>query len=733
MLTPDNTVYSALESVVKAARPHRIPIFVSDVERLGDGAIGAYGYDYAISGVQGARMVDRILKGESPASIPFEKYAKVTFGLNLALAREYNIAIPPALLEKTTVVIGAKGADAAKKPSIGFVQFSMEPNVEVCKEGILAALKGEGYFEGQNLDIVYKNAQADFAMINSIMQDLVRRKVDIITPLSTPCVQSAVQFARDRKDVSVVFTYIYDPYRIGAAKSPSDHLPSMTGVACFPPVEDMLNLIKEMVPDRKTVGIVWNSSEANSEAVMLKIRPYAVKIGLKIVEATVSSPSEVLDASRSLATKGAKVFLNAGDNTLNVSFDSFSKVADDNKIPLFSVDTELTEKGVFASLGPDYYRTGYDGGKYLARVLNGEKTANIPIMQTKETLFIVNLDVARKLGFTISDAMLKKADRVIDSSKAPASKQPAAASPAAGTSGAPKRLAVFLFNESPLLTETERGLMEELEKSGILKEKNISIDHLNAQNEFSMAQSIAQDMVRKKYDYIITISTPSLQVTANANKTIPHVFGAVTDPYRMGVAKSQKDHIPNITGVATFQPVASSIKMMRAVFPKAKRIGIIWNPAEACSEACTYKAREAAKQNGFELIEANVTSTGEVVDALNSLFGKKIDIFLTSGDNTVVMALDTIADILRQHKIPYFTNAPSDVERGAFLSIGADYDEVGKETARTAIRVIRGEAPAVIPINNYVPEKMFVNMALANQYGVKIPDSILKQAAQVKR
>ncbi len=728
VLTPDNTVYSALESVVKLANPKKIPIILSDVERLKDGGFAAYGYDYSISGIQAAHIVDRIFRGETPASIPFERYSKITFGINLDTARAFGITVPPALLEDATKVIGAKGENAPDKPVVGIVQFSPEPNVEICKEGILRALRGEGWFEGRNIEIIYRDAQADFAMINSIMQDLVRRKVDIIMPLSTPCVQSAVQFGKGSGDVKVVFTYIYDPYRIGAARTPADHLPNMTGVACFPPVEGILDLIRTVVPGRKTVGVVWNSSEANSEAVMQKLRPYAAKIGLRIVEATVTGPAEVLEASRSLAAKGADVFLNGGDNTLNVSFDSFAKVAEEKKIPLFSVDTELADKGVLAALGPDYRKTGYDGGKYLARVLSGEAPAKIPLMQTKETLLILNMDVARKLNIPeFPDAVLKKADRVIDSSVATTA--PASGAPASAVSGPPKKLALFLFSENALLTETERGVLEEFESSGILRERNITVDRLNAQNEFSMAQSVAQDIVRKKYDFIVTISTPALQVTANTNKTIPHVFGAVTDPYRMGVAKSRTDHIPNITGVATFQPVGSTIKIMREVFPKARRIGIVWNPAEACSEACTFKAREAAKAGGFELVEATVASTGEVMDAVNSLVAKKIDLFLTSGDNTVNMALDSIAETLHRHRIPYFTNTPKDVDRGAFISLGADYDEVGRETARTAIRVIRGEDPKTIPINDYVPEKMTVNTNLVKEYGVKVPESVLLKAA----
>jgi putative ABC transport system permease protein len=220
---------------------------------------------------------------------------------------------------------------------------------------------------------------------------------------------------------------------------------------------------------------------------------------------------------------------------------------------------------------------------------------------------------------------------------------------------------------------------------------------------------------------------------ANTNKIIPHVFGAVTDPYRMGVAKNSHDHLPNVTGVATFQPVATTIKVMRELFPDAKRIGIVWNPSEACSEACTYKARDAAKNYNFELIESTVTSTGEVLDAVQTVITKKADLFLTSGDNTVIIALPSIAELLKRHRIPYFTNTPMDIELGALVSIGADYIEVGKATAQIAERVIKGEDPKNIPINDYVPEKMYVNQALAREYGINLPVAFLKRATTVKR
>lgn len=299
--------------------------------------------------------------------------------------------------------------------------------------------------------------------------------------------------------------------------------------------------------------------------------------------------------------------------------------------------------------------------------------------------------------------------------------------------GKAKRLAIFAFSDNYLLVESTKGIMDELTKSGTLDKYGITVTVKNSHNDYGTAQAIVQDMVRQNFDYIITVSSLALQVTANGNKSIPHVFGTVTDPYRLGVAKSPSDHIPNLTGIATFQPVEATIRTMRAVFPKAKRIGIVWNPSEASSEACTLKAREWAKKHDFELLERTVTSTDEVKDALAALLNKGIDIFLTSGDNSVILASRTIAEILKGRKIPYFTNDPTDVEHDAFLSIGADYHEVGVETARVAERVIRGEATKEIPIKDYVPEKMGVNLKLAALYGVKIPDSLLSKAAIVKR
>jgi len=283
------------------------------------------------------------------------------------------------------------------------------------------------------------------------------------------------------------------------------------------------------------------------------------------------------------------------------------------------------------------------------------------------------------------------------------------------------------------MEECAQGVMDELNASGVLKKYNIVVERKNAQNEFTLGQSIAQDIVHRKYDYIVSLSTPALQIMAQANQKIPHVFGSVTDPYRMGVAKSPAEHLPQLTGVATFQPVGESFKVMRELLPHAKRVGIVWNPSEACSEACTIKARIAAQQYGFELIEANVTSTTEVMDALHSILDRGIDLFLTSGDNTVLMAIESISAVLQRHKIPYFANSPSDVERGALIAVGADYYEVGRAVAKITEKVISGIPSNNIPIQDCVPIQIGLNLPLAKEIGLQLPETFLKRVAIFRR
>jgi putative ABC transport system permease protein len=711
ILPVDNTVYSSFDAIIKAASHRKVPVFSSDADRLEDGALVSYGYDYAGSGIQAAHLVERVLGGEDPAGIPFERYKKMIFGLNLKVAAEYDISIDDSYIKRADNIVHPDGTLTRKEPKVGLVYFADDPLTETVKKGVYDALADHGYIDGINMQLTERSANADFQMINAITQDFLSRDVDIIVPLSTPCLQSALQLVGEVEKPDIVFSFVTDPFAVGVGSDSTHHQRNVTGYSCFPPFSAMLDAVSQMFPQRKTIGVVWNSSEVNSQSALQALRKEAQAGGYTIVEATVTSPAEVLEASRSLVHKGAQIFLNPGDNTLNTSFDSFLKAAEENDIPVITDSKMHVEAGATLAVGTDFYQNGYDAGEYVARLILGEDAANLPIVPTSKVQMAMNCAVTERHGWQIPASILSRAEKI-------------------GAQERRRKVAVFHFNEQKNSLDSVDGIIRELSKDGFAKDQNLQIDRFSAQSEFSIAQSLVQDIVRKQYDYLITVSTPALQAGANFNTTIPHIFGTVTDPYRAGIGTSPTEHRANITGLQTLQPVEATIRTMREIMPDATDIGIVWCSSELCSEVCVGIAREAAEEYGFNLHEVTVTSSVEVLDAVNSLLGK-IDIFFTSGDNTVELSVEPIAEILKTRKIPYFTNSPAHLVAGSFCSIGADYPEVGRETARVAKEVILGQQPKDIPIRKFAPEALAINLKLAHEYGLDVPQKIVKSAREV--
>ncbi len=599
---------------------------------------------------------------------------------------------------------------------VGVVQMSDHALLNLTRDGFIREMKKLGYEDGKNIVFHVENASGDMVTVNSILDKFIHDRVDVVVTISTNCTQAAIRKIQNKP---IVFATVANPFIIGAGRSDTDHLPNVTGVYGAVPMERMVELTRMIRPGKIKIGSIWDPAQVNSVFNVNRLKAELAKHpDVSFAGATITSSSEVQQAASALAHSGIDAFVLVPDNIVFSALESVIREADARKIPVIIADVERLADGAVAACGYDYTQSGEQAARLVDRILKGESPARIPFERYRKLTIAVNPDAAEKLGIALPRALLEQAAVVTRKS---------------GKETPSRRLALFLFSDSPVLELSAKGILDELQDSRTLKKYNLTVDVKNAQNDYATAQAIVQDIVRQKYDYIITASSLALQVTANINKTIPHVFGAVTDPYRMGIARNATDHLPHITGVATFQPVESAFAAMRAIFPKARRIGLVWNPSEANSEACTIKARTAAGKYSFELIEKTVSRTDEVKDAVTALAASGIDLFFTSGDNTVILALSTVARILERHQIPYFTNDPSDVNRGAFFGIGADYYQVGRETAKTAIRVIGGESPKNIPIREYAPEAVGIHLGLARRYGVTLPEIFLKKASVIRR
>jgi len=300
------------------------------------------------------------------------------------------------------------------------------------------------------------------------------------------------------------------------------------------------------------------------------------------------------------------------------------------------------------------------------------------------------------------------------------------------------RVAILQFSTRPILDACVAGALEGMKEEGFVDGQGMKVERYNAENDLATANTISHAIVDRGYDLVITVSTPCLQTFAGVNQkgTVNHVFCGVTDPFGAGVGISSTDptkHPKHLAGIGTFQPVESTFRIAKQLYPDLKRVGEAWNPAEACSEACTMKARAICKELGIELIEANVDSSAGVLEAVNSLISRGAQAIWIGGDNTVEIAVDSVVQASRRAKIPVFTNSPGNLDRGLLFALGADYEEVGKTAGLLAGKILKGLDPASVRIEDVMPESLALNLRTLK--GLRdfwsVPPDLLASAAVV--
>ncbi len=285
-------------------------------------------------------------------------------------------------------------------------------------------------------------------------------------------------------------------------------------------------------------------------------------------------------------------------------------------------------------------------------------------------------------------------------------------------------ITIMQISSTPLLDNHVAGIMSRLHEKGFVAENNANIKLYNPQGDLPMANTIAKDIANGPSDIVITSSTLALQTFANANQNAKkiHVFGAVTDPYGTGTGitgPKPGDHPPYMAGIGSFQPVTAAFRLLNSLHPGIKKVGVVWNPGEQCSEACTLEARRICDELGITLVEAIATNTSEVSDALNSLLSKGVEAIWVGGDTVATASMNMIVNQAKKAGIPVFTNDPIDSKAGALFGLGANYFTVGELTADMAISILQGKHPSQIAIENVVPEKLGFNQEVFESLGIK--------------
>jgi putative ABC transport system substrate-binding protein len=278
-----------------------------------------------------------------------------------------------------------------------------------------------------------------------------------------------------------------------------------------------------------------------------------------------------------------------------------------------------------------------------------------------------------------------------------------------------KSVAVTAIVEHPALDAVRDGVKAELKAAGYEEGKNLKFTYQSAQGNVGTAAQIARKYVGDQPDAIVAIATPSAQAVVAATKTIPVVYSAITDPVAARLVKNWEASGTNVTGVSDLSPLEKHIALIKQVVPAAKRVGVIYSPGEA---------------NSVAIVEAAAARTVDVPTAAQSLVGKA-DVIYTPTDNNVVSAFEGIVKVAQQAKLPVVAADTATVERGAVAALGLNYSDIGRQTGKIVVRILKGEKPGTIASQTSTNFELVVNPGAAKLQGVTLSEELLKTAKVV--
>jgi putative ABC transport system substrate-binding protein len=295
-----------------------------------------------------------------------------------------------------------------------------------------------------------------------------------------------------------------------------------------------------------------------------------------------------------------------------------------------------------------------------------------------------------------------------------------------------KSVAVTAIVEHPALDAVRDGVQAALKDAGYVAGQNLKWQYQSAQGNTGTAAQIARKFVGDQPDAIVAIATPSAQAVVAATKSVPVVFSAITDPVAAKLVKSWEPSKTNVTGVSDMLALDKQMDLVRQVVPNAKRVGMVYNPGEANSVVVLKQLKELLPKMGMTVVEAAAPRSVDVGSAARSLVGK-VDVIYTSTDNNVVSAYEALVKVGQEAKIPLVASDTDSVKRGAVAAYGINYRDLGEQTGRIVVRILKGEKAGDIKPELSTKMELFVNPGAAEKQGIKLSDALVKSAAQVVR
>ena len=321
---------------------------------------------------------------------------------------------------------GEKGGSGSEEASadalkIGIIQFARHASLDNCRIGFMEGMEENGYKEGENVIYDYQNADADMALVSQIVDGFVADKVDLVVAIATPAAMGAFNATMDT-EIPVIYTAVTDPVQAQLADADGNPTGLATGTSDELPVEAQLKMIREILPEAKTIGILYTTSEANSTAMIKQYEDLVGKYDFELVTEAISQSADIPLAADSILSK-VDCLSNLLDNTVVNALPTILDKANSKGIPVFGSEIEQVKLGCLASEGIEYVALGRQTGAMAARLLKGEQTVEeMPFELITQSYLYLNEEVADKLNIELSDQLRGRATEIFTSIEDPNAK-----------------------------------------------------------------------------------------------------------------------------------------------------------------------------------------------------------------------------------------------------------------------------------------------------------------------
>lgn len=297
---------------------------------------------------------------------------------------------------------GGTGTSEATSYKICMATIVSHPALDAAAKGFKSAMEETS---DANITFDEQNAQGDQSTLTNIANTFASSDCDGYYAIATPTAQALANVIADKP---IVFAAVTDPTKAGLINDWDKPDGNITGTSDLNPMKEQLELIREITPNVKRVGIAYSSGEVNSEVQVKEAEENAKKLGMEIVKATVTNSSEVQQAAESL---DVDAYLIPTDNTVVSAAESVIQVAETKKRPVYGSDESTVERGAAAGLSVNYEQQGKDAAALMLKMLKGTPASELPVKPQEKFDLFVNSSSARQQGITLPEAVTKRATK----------------------------------------------------------------------------------------------------------------------------------------------------------------------------------------------------------------------------------------------------------------------------------------------------------------------------------